>query len=78
MKLPVITTSISGLPEIVDHGINGIVVAPNDEKVLSEAIIKLINDTELKRKLDENARKKVIKRFDINKNITKYHQLFTS
>ncbi|MBI2486506.1 MAG: glycosyltransferase family 4 protein [Deltaproteobacteria bacterium] len=76
MKLPVISTNITGIPEIVEDGVNGILVPTNDEKALAEALIKLIENHDMREKLGENARKKVEERFDINKNIVKYIALF--
>lgn len=76
MRIPVISTNITGIPEIVEDGISGILVPPNDEYALTQAIIKLINNDKLRRDLGENARKKVEERFDINKNIIKYLDLF--
>jgi colanic acid/amylovoran biosynthesis glycosyltransferase len=77
MKLPVISTTIAALPEIVEDRVSGVLVPPNDENALAEAIIRLINNPDLRRKLGENARKRVEERFDINKNILKYVDLFT-
>ena len=76
MKLPVVSTTVTGVPEIVDHGINGILVSPGNEKILSEAIINLIKDPELRMELGSNARLKVESTFDISKNIKSYVHLF--
>lgn len=43
--VPVIVTSVGGMPELVDDGVTGLVVPPNDEKALSEAILKLYRTT---------------------------------
>ena len=76
MKLPVISTTITAIPEIVEDGVSGLLVPPNDEKALAEAITRLINDHDLRQKLGEDARKRVEDRFDIHKNIVKYVELF--
>ena len=76
MKIPVISTNITAIPEIVEDGISGILVPPNDEYSLAEAIIKLITNDKLRADLGENARKKVEERFGINKNILEYIDLF--
>ena len=76
MKLPVISTIVTGIPEIVEDGISGILIPPNDEKNLAEEMIRLIEDHDLRKKLGECARKKVEERFDINKNVMKYINLF--
>ena len=76
MKLPVISTTVTGIPEIVDDGVNGILIPPNNIEALIETIEKLIGDPQLRKHLGENARKKVEERFDIRKNINNYVHLF--
>ena len=76
MKLPVISTTVTGIPEIVDNGINGILIPPNDIDALVNAVEKLFNEPLLRRQFGENARRKVEERFDINKNINRYIHLF--
>lgn len=76
MKLPVISTKIAAIPEMIEDGVSGILVSPNDEDSLVEAIIKLIKEPELRKSLGENARKRVEERFDLNKNYSKFVDLF--
>jgi glycosyltransferase involved in cell wall biosynthesis len=76
MKLPVISTKIAAIPEIVEDGMSGMLVPPNDEYSLVEAMVKLIDNHSLRKQLGENGRKRVEERFDINKNIVKYVDLF--
>ena len=76
MKLPVISTTVTGIPEIVDNGINGILIPPNDIDALVSAVEKLFNEPLLRRQFGENARRKVEEKFDINKNINRYIHLF--
>jgi glycosyltransferase involved in cell wall biosynthesis len=76
MKLPVVSTNITAIPEIVEDGVSGILVPPNDEMAISKAVVKLMNDDNLRRRLGENARKRVEKTFDINNNIFKFVDLF--
>jgi glycosyltransferase involved in cell wall biosynthesis len=53
---PVIATNVGSLPEVIDDGVNGRVVAPNDVKGLANAIIDSLNPDTLKLFL-ENASK---------------------
>jgi len=76
MKLPVISTNITAIPEIIDNGVDGILVLPEDHLALGDAIIKLIEDGNLRKRLGENARKKIEQKFDINKNIKEFVHLF--
>jgi glycosyltransferase involved in cell wall biosynthesis len=54
-KKPVVVTSVGSIPEIVDDGKTGIIVPPKDINTLAEAIIKLLKDNKLRRKMGENA-----------------------
>ena len=78
MKLPVICTNITGIAEIVDDGVSGILVPPNDEDALSKALMKVIGDYELREALGENARRKIKEKFDIEKNILQFVRVFES
>ena len=76
MKLPVISTKATAIPEIVDDGVNGFLVQPNDEQALAEALMKLMDDVNLRKRLGENGRRKVEERFDINKNVYQWADCF--
>ena len=61
--IPVIAAEIGGLPEIVDHGVNGLLFTPGDSTALSSCIQQLWDDPELCRKMGRAARRKVIEQY---------------
>ena len=48
--LPLVSTAVSGIPELVQHGQTGLVVPPADARALAEAIAALAADPELRRR----------------------------
>ncbi len=54
-RLPIISTPVGGIPEVIINGENGILVPKEDPYSLSEAILRLLNDEELLKKLSQNA-----------------------
>lgn len=64
MGKPVITTDVPGCRDIVENGENGILVPIKDVESLFKAVIKLINNYELRKKMGEISRKKAEKEFD--------------
>lgn len=46
-KVPVIGTRVGGIPEIIDHGINGLLVEPNNPQELAKAVIQILSEPEL-------------------------------
>ena len=56
-SLPVITTSVGGNPEVVQDGINGLLVPYNDKQAWLDAITRLLNDENLQAKFIANSQK---------------------
>jgi colanic acid/amylovoran biosynthesis glycosyltransferase len=64
------------MPEIVEDEVSGMLIPEADENALATALIRLMDDPDLRKKLGENARKKVEARFDISKNVLHYLEVF--
>lgn len=58
-KKPVVVTDVGSIPEVVDNGITGFVVPPRDVKALAEALINLLKDEDLRKKMGVNSYKKM-------------------
>lgn len=57
--LPVVTTAITGVPELVEHGVSGLLVRPARADELRAALARLIADPQLRREFGEAGRRKV-------------------
>ena len=60
---PVIATNIGGFKEIIDNGVNGILVEPANSEQISEAILKILEDPTYAQKLTIKAREKVVQSY---------------
>lgn len=76
MGLPVISTTVSGIPELIDSSVNGLLVSPQNPEELANAIAKLIEQPVLRRQLSQAAREKVCRSFQSGDHILKLHKLF--
>lgn len=56
---PVIATAIGGIPEVIQDGVNGILVPPRSPKRIAKALERLIGDSRLRRRLGKAAAKSV-------------------
>lgn len=61
--VPVIASSVGGMPEIVVDGETGLLVAPGDEAALENAMIRLIENPAEARRLGENGRRRAARHF---------------
>ncbi len=69
MQIPVVSTDVSGIPELVDHMQNGLLVPEKDVAALADAIELLFSDPELRRRFGENGRAKVMRQFTLAHNV---------
>ncbi len=64
MELPVVSTHISGIPELVQNGETGLLVEPHDVDALADALQSLMSQPAERTKMGKNGRKRVLSIFD--------------
>jgi glycosyltransferase involved in cell wall biosynthesis len=69
--LAVVATPVGAVPEVIDHGRNGLLVPIGDVEALAGALDRLLEDGELRRSLGEAARRDYAERFEISTYITR-------
>jgi glycosyltransferase involved in cell wall biosynthesis len=65
--LPVVTTDVGGIPEMVLDGKTGILVPPGDEPAIADAVERLLGDDALRTAMGDAARERAHARFDARK-----------
>ncbi len=65
LRKPVIATRVGGLPEIIEDGVNGILVPPDDDRALAEALQAVLTDENLGARLARAACESISGRFDL-------------
>jgi glycosyltransferase involved in cell wall biosynthesis len=65
--LPVVATDVGGTAEAVEHGATGLVVPARDPRALAQAIGKLLDDPERRRRLGDAGRRRVSERFTVER-----------
>ena len=73
---PVVAFNIGGMSDMIEDKINGIIVNPFDNVLMAKEIVTILNDVEYQKKMSTEARKKVLKEFDINLVANKYRQVY--
>src|SRR5262249_41898524 len=61
--MPVVATAVGGTPELVEHGVTGLLVPPRDADALAAAILRLLDEPSLARRFGEAGRRRVVERF---------------
>lgn len=74
--LPVVATSVGGVPEAIRDEFNGLLVPPGDPMALAEAINRVCKDKALATGLGRNARKVIEEKFSLDKIAEKYSDIY--
>jgi glycosyltransferase involved in cell wall biosynthesis len=72
MEVPVISTAISAIPELLEDGQNGLMVPADDEDALVSAMARLLDDPSFRASLARQGKASVIERFDVEHNVRRF------
>jgi len=67
--VPPIVTAVGGMPELVEDGVSGIVVPPNDPRALGSAIVRILTEAGLRDRLSVGARARISGEFSIEQTV---------
>jgi colanic acid/amylovoran biosynthesis glycosyltransferase len=73
--LPVVATAISGIPELIEDGKSGLLVAERDPEALADALVRLYEDQRLCERLGEAGRSKVEAEFNLHETTAQLYSL---
>lgn len=76
-EVPIVASRVGGIPEIITNKLNGILVEPKQPKKLAAAILNLINDRKLQRKLVGNYAA-TLKKFSADAMVKQTEQVYSS
>jgi len=76
LEVPIVATNVGGIPELISHNENGLLVPPDHPKKLSDAINLLLSDKELGKKFANNGYDYVIKNFTWDSLLPKYIKFY--
>jgi glycosyltransferase involved in cell wall biosynthesis len=75
----IVASDVGGIPDAIQHGQNGLLVAPGDVDALAEALLALLRNAELRQQLGEAARETAVRAFrpetELERNVALYRRL---
>lgn len=76
-ECPCVSTTVSGVPEIIEHGYSGLLVPPNDDDALADAMAQILEDSQLSARLARNGRQKAESCFDVRQAVGQMRTWFS-
>jgi glycosyltransferase involved in cell wall biosynthesis len=72
----IVATNVDGLPAMVEHGVSGLLVEPDDSAALARALDRLAENPEEVRRMGLAARARVEERFEVSQMVAATHSLY--
>ncbi len=76
-EAPVVSRQISGIPELVHHNVNGLLVRGQDPAAIAEAVKELLLDPDKTRRFGRAAREQIQQNFNILKTAAQLRELIS-
>ncbi|MCU1385815.1 MAG: hypothetical protein JWL71_4512 [Acidobacteria bacterium] len=76
MRLPVVASDVGGIPELIAHERNGILVPPDDERALAAAVLELFRDPARADRLAASARATIESRYSFERMVREFEALY--
>jgi glycosyltransferase involved in cell wall biosynthesis len=73
---PVIATKVGGIVDVVDDGKTGILVPPNDSNALAGAIVRLLSDDDLRKKMGKAGKEKIDAKFSAQTMVSQIERVY--
>lgn len=75
---PVVATAAGGVLDIIEDGVNGLLVPCKDSKAMARAILQILSDRDKAKKMGLAARRRVTERFTVQQQVTAVQKLYDS
>jgi sugar transferase (PEP-CTERM/EpsH1 system associated) len=73
---PIVATRVGGIPEVIEHNINGLLIPSGNIEALLDAILELLRDTEKAKQLGAAAERKFERNFSLSSMVEKYQEVY--
>jgi glycosyltransferase involved in cell wall biosynthesis len=76
MEIPCVATRITGIPELMRDGVDGLLVTPSSAADVAAAVARLMDDAPLRGRLAESGRRRVAEHYDLARNVERLAAVF--
>ena len=73
---PLVATAVGALPDVVEDGVTGVLVAPRDPAALADALARVAGDRSLARTMGDAARRRAHENYDLRASVRRYEELY--
>ena len=74
--LPSVSTRVGGVPEVVDEGVEGLMVSPEDRSQMAEAVLRLLAEADTRRDMGRAGLDRVNRQFSVQRMVDETEDLY--
>ena len=75
-EVPVVASRVGGLPEVIEHGVSGLLHAPDALDDMAGSALRLLGNEDWRRAMGRAARQRVVERFDATRIVPQYEAYY--
>jgi glycosyltransferase involved in cell wall biosynthesis len=75
-RVPVVASAVGGIPEVITSGLDGLLVPPGEPAALADAVVQLLVDERLRRRIGEAGYRTVAERFSIDAQVRRIEAVY--
>ncbi len=76
MEIPCIATWITGIPELIRNGVDGLLVAPSNESALAAAVTRFMDDADLRLRIGKAGRERILEAYNLKPSVKRLAEVF--
>jgi glycosyltransferase involved in cell wall biosynthesis len=76
LEVPVVSTAVGGVPEIVEDGVSGRLVPPDDPESLAEGLIEVLSNANLHARFSRNGKRRVEDAFSVEARVSGLRRIY--
>jgi glycosyltransferase involved in cell wall biosynthesis len=73
--VPIVATIVGGIPQVIEDGVDGLLVPPRDPVAIKDGVLRLYKDKELYNKIHHNSTKKMQTEYNYENNVQAYTKI---
>ena len=74
--IPTVATAVGGVPQVIEDGVNGLLIDVDDEAALSGSLASLLAEPELREELGRNGRDQIVRKFGLDGTVAQVADIY--
>ena len=75
-EVPVVASNVGGIPEVIEHGVSGMLHPPDALDEMADSVLALVQDEPRRRQMGQAARRRACELFNVDDIVSRYEAYY--